>query len=158
MSKKLENIQRMESVIRASREIIEIKKLLRQSKWLQADLERFKFPNKSMNDIIYSLKTMLIKVENYIALRMKPILNPCFHFNCVITHFTQEEMDRGYHLIERQLDPPEEGEEPMYFDSEGNFVPYFERYALILQNGKVYPFSENGQSKVGKILKEASPV
>jgi len=116
---------------------------------VQSDLEQIRFRTKGIqetaDDILYEITVL----QSYIARRMEIVLEPVLFFDYVLTHFTQQEMDRGYHVIEYAM-----SDGPM-FDDDADFVQVFAKFALILHNGKLIPLTK---SNLNIIRREIKPV
>jgi len=151
MSKFVSQEKKMSSVIRASKEIINLKLSLGELRKAVSRLEKTNADAVIRLRVIENeIRARILVVQNYIAAVMKDV-TANIPFFPAITHFTQVELDNGYAIVEISMS--EDG--PEYFDDEGDFVERFLRYAIILHNGKTIPFiAANSQV----ILNEARPV
>ncbi len=130
----------MRSTIRASKEIIKCKGIIRRLEWLKSDIEIIRGDTEHVEKASNDLRLRILELKSYISRRMRTVTDPVLFFEYDITHFTQEEMDKGYLVIE-------------YVMSDDPCV--FARFAIILKNGKVIPFINKN---LPIIEREAEPV
>ena len=140
----------MKSVIRASKEIIALKRILHRIKWLKSDLEQIYFGTEEIQNTAGRLRLRIVQLQGYISMQMDVITSPLLDIPYEITHFTQKEIDIGYATIEI---PMSQG--PMRFDHDGDFMSFYARYVLFLHNGKIVPLTS---SNISMINREARPV
>ena len=143
-----EKEKRMQHVITASKEIIELKRILRMLNFVVWQLKKLRLKIATIKQAESEIEERITGLKLFIAAQMK-IVTKDIPFFPEITHFTQSEMDAGYSLTEIPM-----GDDKEAFDEDGDLTYKFLKYVLILHNGKVYPYQ--GNEKLA--AREAKPV
>ena len=143
----------MKAIITASKEIITIKRLRRELLYIKGQLSLLRADITYVSLAYAELLERVLHLQEFIKARMI-VLAKDIPFFPEITHFTQQEMDAGYVMIEIPF-----GDDKEVFDEDGELTHKFLKYVLILHNGKILPYEGEEKLHFEKIiLHNAEPV